>query len=127
MEFLGDLAGFLPLPDELEYLQLAVAEPLDWRFLDVGLPADLLLQHFSSEGFADVYITAEHTADRRNDFVQSFLLHEVAQSPGAESNLSVNRFIMGADHQHGQTGILRFDIAHQFQPAAVLKRNIGDD
>src|SRR5439155_857183 len=43
MQFLGDLAGLFPLADELEDLQFAVAQPLNGRFLDALLPADLLI------------------------------------------------------------------------------------
>src|SRR5207253_2610390 len=43
MQFIGDFPRGLPLANELKHFQLAVAEALNWRFIDIGLPANLLL------------------------------------------------------------------------------------
>ena len=127
MEFCGDFLGPLPFADELEHFQFAIAQPFDWGLLHVGLTADLLLEHFGGERVTHINISRKHTANGRRDFLQRFFLHQVTERAGPESQVRVNGLVMGADRQDGQARILRLDVAHQFETAAVLERKIGDD
>ena len=126
VQFGGDFLGLLPPPNQLEHLQFAVAQTFDRRFVDVGLPANLLLKHFGPERIAHVNVSAEHPTDGGRYFFQHRLFHQVARSAGPESDFRIDRLVVSADHQHRQTRMLRLDVAHQFQAAAVLERKVGD-
>jgi len=127
VQFLGDFTRFLPLPDELKDLQFTVAEAFNGRLLDVGFASNLLLQHLGTQRFTHVDISAQDAPDSGNDFVEGLLLHQVSEGTGAKSNFSVNGLIMRADNQDGHFSKLGFDIAHEFQTAAVFEGDIGDD
>jgi len=127
MEFLGDFLGLLPTANELKHFEFAIAEGFDRRLVDVGLTHDLLLEHFCAERVAHINGSAQDAANCDQNFFESFLLHQVAKSAGAEGDFGMDQFVMGAHNQDRQIGKLGFDISGQFQPAAGFERNVRDD
>ena len=126
VQFVRDLPRLFPLADQLKDFQFTVAESFDRRLIDVGLAADLLLEHFGGEAVTDINGPAEHSPDGGQNLFQGLLLHEISQGARPEGNLGVNGFVMDANDEYGQTGILGLNVAHQFQAAAVFERDVGN-
>src|SRR5437870_13298645 len=63
VQLVGNIARLFPLTDQLKNFQLPVAQSFDRRLVDIGLAADLLLQHFGSEAVTDINRAAEHAPD----------------------------------------------------------------
>ncbi len=55
------------------------------------------------------------------------MLHDIAAGPGRKEALSVDQLIVHRQHQHGQIGSLRMDIAHEFQAVPLRERDVHDD
>jgi len=112
VQLLGDLLHAQSATDELENLQLAVAECRGYAIATdtcEELPEDQ-----SGESAADVELAPKHGVNSRQEFLGSFLLHDVAARTRPEHRLRVQGFILLREHENLALGILGRQILQGF-------------
>ena len=126
MKCARDLAGGLPLADQMQDLAFAIRETLQRGGFDGGLVAHLLLEQFGCHQFAQIDATGEHAADGRQDVAEWFGFHDVAFGSGPERQFGVNGLGVPTQDEYWQFGILRSDVFDQLQAVAGFKGQVHD-
>ena len=101
----GKVACALALTDELEDLELAVAELLDGRVGAAGAPSRERVEQLGRHAFADIDLPVQHLPDAQQQFLRTRLLHDVTSRSGAEHALGVDQFVVHGDGEDGQAGV----------------------
>ncbi len=116
-------------PDQTQHLQLAIAQAIDRiRIAGRALGAvDTVAAQAALERGAQIPAAVQDLAQRDQQLIGGRVFHDVTASTRGQQALGVNQFVVHREHEHGQFGTLRMDVAHQFQSVALRERNVDDD
>ena len=73
---------------------------------------------------ADVGFAPQHLANSQEEFVATFILHDVAVAAGVQHPLGIQGFVVHRDDNHEDLGRPEADVLEQHQAAAMRKRDV---
>ena len=114
-----------PLTDELENLQLPVAEALDRCCIRLPF-GNKLREELVGQARTDDEVSGEHGADALDDFVRLLAFHQVSLRTGAKHTFAVKVLIMHGENEDAHVGVKGMDLLDEVETVPVRQVEIED-
>src|SRR5262249_39778032 len=121
-----DLARGLAAADEVQNLQLSIAQALDGIGALLAARDRETLDHARADALAHVDAARENATNRHEQLLGGRLLHDVAIRAGAQEPLSVDVLVVHRQDQHGELLVLVADVLDKLEAVAVAQRQVED-
>src|ERR1017187_10364321 len=125
MQPAGDFVGGIAVADQLENLQLAVAQSL-------GEGSDPALRHVAPDAVDDrildlltqIDLAAQHLADGLQQDGRFLLFHHIALGAGVQTAFGIERLVVHGQHESWQFRIADFDVLDQFDAIVFAQADV---
>src|SRR5882672_4447764 len=125
-ERIRGLASAHPLTDQMQDLQLTIAQAVDGVGRYIGPAKAGLLYHVASNIVRNVDFAIEHPAQRHQYLFARGMLHDVAVGADGQQPFRIDGFVVTREYENRQPPVVGAYIAHQLDSVTLIESDVRD-